>query len=51
MAGSPSPGIIAKGGLTVGGYTYTCDNTDVVDVDVTDATDTAGQCERYDRDE
>jgi hypothetical protein len=37
--------------ITVGGYTYTCDNVDQVDADPVNGTDTAGQCERYDRDE
>lgn len=41
----------ADGTLTVAGHTYRCDNTDVVDADVVDGTDTQGECERYDRDE
>lgn len=41
----------SNGQITVGGYTYTCDNIDMVDVDVVDDTNTAGKCERYDRDE
>lgn len=39
------------GTLTLGGYAFHCTDTDWVDVDIVDRTDTRGACERYGRDE
>lgn len=42
----------AEGSFTLAGETYRCEDTDDVDVDpLTDDPDTAGACERYERDE
>lgn len=41
----------ADGTLMIGGYTFRCTGTDVVDVDVVNETDSAGDCDEYERDE